>query len=138
MKDHKPTNLGEVRQLLGLIGYHRRQIQDFAALAHPLTELLKTGGKDPGEKSTSKRPVTWLVEHQEALNKLIDIICTQPILAYPDYSEKFFVHTDASGRGLGCILYQVQGGEKRVISYGSRSLLPAEKNYTALSLNFLL
>ena len=137
LKDHKPTTLGEVRQLLGLVGYHRRQVQDFATLAHPLTELLKTGGKDPGEKNTSKRPVTWLVEHQEALDKLIDAISSQPILAYPDYSEKFFVHTDASGRGLGCILYQVQGGEKRVISYGSRSLLPAEKNYHSTKLEFL-
>ena len=137
LKGHKPTTLGEVRQLLGLVGYHRRQVQDFAALAHPLTELLKTGGKNPGEKSMSKRPVTWLSEHQEALNKLIDAVTTQPILAYPDYNEKFFVHTDASCRGLGCILYQIQGGEKRVISYGSRSLLPAEKNYHSTKLEFL-
>ena len=54
LKGHKPATLGEVRQLLGLVGYHRRQIQDFAAIAHPLTELLKTGAKDPGEKSTSR------------------------------------------------------------------------------------
>ena len=137
LKDHKPTTLGEVRQLLGLVGYHRRQIQDFAAISHPLTELLKTGAKDVGEKSTSKRPVNWLDEHQEALDRLIDAISSQPIMAYPDYNEKFFVHTDASGRGLGCILYQIQEGEKRVISYGSRSLLPAEKNYHSTKLEFL-
>ena len=137
LRGHVPKNLGEVRQLLGLVGYHRRQIQDFAAVAYPLTQLLKTGGKDPGEKSTSKRPVIWLTEHQIALEKLIDAICTQPILAYPDYNEEFFVHTDASGYGLGCILYQIQNGEKRVIAYGSRSLLPAEKNYHSTKLEFL-
>ena len=101
LRGHVPKNLGEVRQLLGLVGYHRRQIQDFAAVAYPLTQLLKTGGKDPGEKSTSKRPVIWLTEHQVALEKLIDAICTQPILAYPDYDEEFFVHTDAIVGWLG-------------------------------------
>ena len=137
LKNHKPTTLGEVRQLLGLVGYHRRQIQDFSSIAYPLTVLLKTGGKEPGEKNTSKREIKWLPKHQDALDMLIDAISSQPILAYPDYNEKFFVHTDASGRGLGCILYQVQGGEKRVISYGSRSLLPAEKNYHSTKLEFL-
>ena len=94
-----------MRQLLGLVGYHRRQVQDFATLAHPLTELLKTGGKDPGEKNTSKRPVMWLVEHQEALDKLIDAISSQPVLAYPDYSEKFFVHSGLLKSGL--FMYKV-------------------------------
>ena len=137
LKGHVPKTLGEVRQLLGLLGYHRRQIQDFASIAHPLTQLLKTGGKDPGEKNTSKRPIIWLAEHQAALEKLIDVISSQPILAYPDYDEEFFVHTDASGYGLGCILYQIQKGERRVIAYGSRSLLPAEKNYHSTKLEFL-
>ena len=41
------------------------------------------------------------------------------------------------GHGLGCILYQVQNGQKRVIAYGSRSLLPAEKNYHSTKLEFL-
>ena len=137
LKNHVPQTLGEVRQLLGLVGYHRRQIQDFARLAHPLTELLKTGGRESGEKNTSKRPVVWLEEHRVALGKLIDAISSQPILAYPDYNEKFFIHTDASGLGLGCILYQIQKGKMRVIAYGSRSLLPAEKNYHSTKLEFL-
>ena len=92
LKGHVPKTSGEVRQLLGLIGYHRRQIQDFATLAHTLMELLKTGAKDPGEKNTSKRPVSWLSEHQTALDQLNDAISLQPILAYPDYNEVFCTH----------------------------------------------
>ncbi len=133
LKDHVPTTLGEVRQLLGLVGYHRKQVQDFASIAKPLTELLKT----EGSSKSSTKIEEWKEEHRVALNKLIDAITSQPLLAYPDYDEEFFVHTDASGRGLGCILYQMQKGERRVIAYGSRSLLPAEKNYHSTKLEFL-
>ena len=33
-------NVGQVRQFLGLVSYHRRHIQDFARIAKPLTDLL--------------------------------------------------------------------------------------------------
>ena len=59
----------------------------------------------------------------------MDFLISAPILAYPDYDVLFILHTDASKDGLGAVLYQEQGGEERVIGYGSRSLTPAEKNY---------
>ncbi|KAI3361547.1 hypothetical protein L3Q82_013695 [Scortum barcoo] len=46
-----------------------------------------------------------------------------------DFELPFMLHTDASDKGLGAILYQSQGGKLRVIGYGSRTLTPAEKNY---------
>lgn len=39
------------------------------------------------------------------------------------------LHTNASERGLGAVLYQRQRGKLRVIAYGSRTLTPAEQNY---------
>ena len=36
-----PTTVRELRALLGLLGYYRRFIKDFATLAKPLTKLLK-------------------------------------------------------------------------------------------------
>ena len=50
-------------------------------------------------------------------------------MAFPDYNEPFIVHTDASCEGLGAVLYQRQQGKMHVISYGSRTLNLAEKNY---------
>ena len=71
------------------------------------------------------------------LDKLIDLITSPPILAYPDFEEDFFIHTDASGLGLGCILYQKQGGKDRVIAYGSRTLTAGEQNYHSSKLEFI-
>ena len=40
LKDFTPTTIGHVRHLLGLLGYHRRHVKNFARLAKPLTDLL--------------------------------------------------------------------------------------------------
>jgi hypothetical protein len=63
--------------------------------------------------------------------------CSPPILGYPNFTQPFELHTDASGRGLGAILYQEQEGHKRFIAYASRGLTKSEHHYTAHRLEFL-
>ena len=147
LKNMVPSNVGQVRQLLGLVGYHWRHIQDFASIAKPLTDLLLDDGykknakiKNPakGNKGVpSSKPIEWNDEHQKSLNQLVDMVTSAPILAYPDYTQRFFVHTDASGIGLGAILYQEKDGLVRVLGYGSRTLKPAEKKYHSTKLETL-
>lgn len=57
------------------------------------------------------------------------MLANPPILAYPDFEWQFVLHTDASDKGLGAVLYQSQNGKLRVIGYGLRTLTPAERNY---------
>ena len=144
LKNRKIETVGEVRQLLGLLSYHRRHVQDFAKLAKPLTDLLLV--KDEGAETKiktnkgsvhSKQKIQWGALHQAALEKLIDLVSNPPILAYPDYTSEFFLHTDASAAGLGAILYQKQSKDTRVIAYASRTLKPSEKNYHSSKLEFL-
>ena len=142
LKSSKPATVGEVRKLLGLLGYYRRYIKGFSKIAEPLFKLLqvtpttqgkpacgkgkteKTGGSVP-----SSKPIVWLKHHQEALEARLDHLTRPPILGYPDYNQPFILHTDASQKGLGAVLYQKQDGKLRVMGYGSRSLSQAEKNY---------
>ena len=46
LNDSKPSTVGKVRRLLGLLGYYRRYIQNFARIAHPLFQLLQTVSED--------------------------------------------------------------------------------------------
>ena len=45
LKSFVPRSIGDVRHLLGLLGYHRRHIQDYSRRAKPLTNLLKSHEK---------------------------------------------------------------------------------------------
>ena len=144
LRDTKPKNVGEVRKLTGLLIYYRRYIQHFSRIAKPLYDLLKEpvrkgqpprksqrdrskSAKQRGQVST-REPVNWPSKHQAALEKLISAITNPPVMAYPDYTKPFILHTDVSERGLGAALYQKQDGQIRVIAYGSRTLTPAERN----------
>lgn len=146
LKEREPKNVGEVRALLGFLGYYRSFIQDFSRIARPLFKLQESpveSGEQPvtsrPTKTTpknnktgqlpSRTPVQWTSEHSAVVSRLVDMLTNPPILAYPDFNLPFVLHTDASNDGLGAVLYQEQGSKLRVIAYGSRTLTPAEKNY---------
>ena len=144
-KESQPKTVGEVRKLTGLLSYYRRYIKSFSRIAKPLYDLLKgpdekgqhpfraqrEKGKPARHRSqpSSREPVMWTSECQEALEQLITAIINPPVMAYPDYAQPFTLHTDGSEQGLGTALYQRQGGKLRVIAFGSRTLTAAERNY---------
>ena len=66
--------------------------------------------------------IKWDPESQEAFDKLKELCTTTPILAYVDFGKPFKLHTNTSVLGLGAVLYQVQDGVEKVISYASGSL----------------
>src|SRR5437016_12020899 len=59
------------------------------------------------------------------------LICNNlTCVSYPDFERPFTIYTDSSGFGLGAVLSQLQSdGKEHVISYASRSMNKAEKNY---------
>jgi hypothetical protein len=52
-------------------------------------------------------------------------LTSAPVLALPSGTEGFVIYTDASKRGLGCVLMQ----HGRVIAYASRQLKSHDVNY---------
>ena len=135
-----PKNTQDVRKFLGFTGYYRRFIRDYAAIARPLNDLLvghSTNLKNKRKYKTKQTPFTWGESQQNSFDMIISKLTNPPILAYADYSKPFKLHTDASGSGLGAVLYQSQDGKDRVVAYASRSLKPSERNYPAHKLEFL-
>ena len=131
----QPTTVTEVRSFLGFVSYYRRFIPNFSKVAKPLNQLLQNLEGTPRQKKKFK--VYWGPEQQEAFETLQKLCTESPILAYADFKAPFVLHTDASGDGLGAVLYQVQDGQKRVIAYASRSLSKSERNYPVHKLEFL-
>ena len=144
LQDKPPRTIGELRKLLGLVGYYRKYIPGFAKVAKPLTDLLRTDGTEKPSGNQRKRApnnarggqlpsstqIQWKDTHQASLESLIQALTSPPILAYPDFTCQFILHTDASKDGLGAVLYQEdEDGVLRVIGYGSRSLTQAERSY---------
>lgn len=117
-----PKNPKNIKQFLGLVGYYRRFIRNFAMIAKPLTNLLK---KD--------QPFNWTEETQQAFENLRDKICEQPVLIAPNFEQEFILTTDASGYAVGGVLSQGEVGKDRPVAYVSRALTPAEINYCTFS-----
>ena len=130
----QPTTVTEVRSFLGFESYYRRFISNFSKVLKPLNRLLQNLEGTPSQKKRFK--VYWGLE-QQALVTLQKLCMESPILAYADLKAPFVLHTDASGDGLGAVLYQVQNGQKKVIAYASRSLYKSERNYPVHKLEFL-
>ena len=140
LKDLGPRTVGEVRRLLGLLSYYRRYVKNFAKIVYPVNQLLKVangGEKTKKGQAASRQHVEWTTECQLAAERVIDVITSEPMMAYPNFELPFVVHTDASSAGLGAVLYQKQGTVMKVIGYASRTLLPAERNYHSSKLEFL-
>lgn len=68
---------------------------------------------------------------------LKETLCKNPVLQSPDFEKHFTVQTDASGVGLGAVLLQGEGVDKKPVAYISRKLFPRETRYAAIELECL-
>ena len=119
-----PKTKKDVRAFLGLAGYYRRFIPNFALVAVPLTDLTKKAA-----------PVTveWSKSCEQSFNELKKSLCSAPVLASPDFDREFVLQTDASDRGIGAVLSQFdEQGQEHPIAYFSKKLLPREERYSTV------
>ena len=64
---------------------------------------------------------------KKAFEKLKELCSKTPVLAYPDYRQKFKLYTNASESGLGTVLTQIKEDNlERPIAYASRTLSKSE------------
>lgn len=120
LKWEPSRTVSEVRSFLGLFGYYRRFVKDFSTIAKPLTILLK--------KNAS---FYWDEKCQQGFRELQMRLIIAPILILPSENGKYKVYTDASKRGLGCVLIQTG----KVIAYAFWQLRLHEVNYPAHDLD---
>lgn len=113
----------ELRSFLGLAGWYRRFVPQFATIAVPLTALTE---------KEKRNPVIWTEDCETAFKTLQTCLCSSPVLKSPDFSQRFLVQTVASAVGLGAVLAQGAPGEEQPVLYLSRKLLPRATRYSTV------
>ncbi|KAA0047628.1 ty3-gypsy retrotransposon protein [Cucumis melo var. makuwa] len=93
--EHEEHLLNEVRSFLGLAGYYQRFVEDFSRIATPFTQLTRKEALFVWSKTCENR-------FQNLKQKLV----TAPVLTVLDGSGSFVIYSDASKKGLGCVLMQ--------------------------------
>src|SRR5215204_6039437 len=95
-------------------------MQNMAKIAEPLYQLQR-----------KNVPFIWTKERQQAFDTIKQLLTTTPVLAHPDFTKSFILHTDASINALGAVLAQLDDdGNERVIAYAYQTTNKHERNYT--------
>lgn len=121
-----PKTVKNIRQFLGLTGYFRKFVKDYAAIVKPLTLLTR---KDCVWK--------WGEQEDSAFKNLKARLTERPILALYDANARTEVHTDASQMGIAGILLQEHEAQLRPVAYYSRHTNNAETRYHSYELETL-
>lgn len=117
-----PKTPREIKSFLGLVGYYRKFIKNFAKITKPLTQCLKKNTK-----------IVHTKEFIESINLCKNVLTSEPVLTYPDFTKTFELTTDASNYAIGAILSQ----NNHPICYASRTLNSAEINYSTIEKELL-
>nr|AAA28600.1 reverse transcriptase endonuclease [Drosophila virilis] len=122
----EPKNVYSVRSFLGLANYYRVFIKDFAAIARPISDILKGENGSVSRHVSKKIPVEFNEVQRDAFHRLRSILASEDVmLMYPNFQKPFDLTTDASASGIGAVLSQ----GNRPITMISRALKQAEQNY---------
>ena len=114
-KIDEPTNVTELKSFLGMVVYFAKLLPQLPERAAPLNELLKKG-----------IPWNWTYGKSAAFNDLQDDLMSMSVLMHFDPSMPLGLACDASGSGIGAVLFHIlPSGEERPIAYASKSLTPA-------------
>jgi transposase InsO family protein len=118
-----PRSVKHVRQFLGLSGYFRKFVQNYASVVEPLTRLLKRDFQ-----------WCWGGEQQAAFEQVKLMLTSRPVLAIFDPTLPTELHTDASSSAVAAILLQIHDGVQRVVAYFSKQTTVDQRQYHSYEL----
>lgn len=115
-----PKTPKQLKSFLGLLGFYRKFIKNFAKIVKPMTVLLKKDKViDPQDP-----------EYVNCFNSCKILLTNDPILQYPNFEIPFVLTTDASDYALGAVLSQGPIGRDLPVAYASRTLNEHEIHYS--------
>ena len=113
----RPTDVQGVQRLLGVVNYLSKFAPQLSTMCEPLRRLTDKNSE-----------FDWLPKHEEALDRVKQLITQAPVLQFYDSSKDVTIECDSSDVGLGAAL--LQNGHP--VAYVSRALTQTERNYAQI------
>ena len=118
----QPTNVTQLKSFLGMLQYYARFLPHLSSELQPLYELLQ-----------DDTPWNWTEACTVAFESAKDALISADVLTHYDVTKPLKVECDASPFGVGAVLTHVMdNGDERPVAFASRTLDPAEQNYSQL------
>ncbi|XP_043200519.1 uncharacterized protein K02A2.6-like isoform X3 [Amphibalanus amphitrite] len=119
----EPASLQELRAFLGLVQYYSRFLPRLSTVAAPMYELEKKDVK-----------WAWGERQKVSFQETKDLLAVAPVLVHYQQDKPLVLTADASPYGVAAVLSHPdpQTGADQPIAFASRSLTPAERNYSQL------
>ena len=118
----RPSYRKMAMRFLGLAGYYRKFVANFAEVVAPLTNLLQKDVK-----------FSWDEKCQKAFERVKNMLTNSPILQAPDFSTPFKLAVDASDIGIGGVLLQDDmDGIEHPVAYFSKKLNKYQRKYSTI------
>ena len=114
-----PSNLNELLSLIGLVTYYSKFVHRFSDIMCPLYELTK-----------KNVPFVWGKRQDVAYKAIKAAISKSELLTCFTGKSKLVVEVDASPKGVGAVLLQLENGVERPLMFASKKLTCAESNYS--------
>lgn len=118
----RPKSAKELKRFLGLTGYYRSHVPNYAVVAAPLYPLV----------NKSKSAFHWDGRHESAFERLKAALSNHVRRTLPDFSLPFVVRTDASMDGIGCLLVQETEKGEQIIECASKKFGKTQQRYPVI------
>ena len=119
----RPSTKKQVRSFMGLAGYYRDFIPNFAAIAARLSDLTRKGQPNKFE---------WGDAQEKTYQTIKSYLTSELIVHLPDPAKTYFFLTDASNNGIGAVLMQTHDEKLFPVCYASKKLSSTERNYSTI------
>lgn len=117
-----PTNFTQLRSFMGLVNFYSNFVVNMSDILKPLYNLLKKNIE-----------WCWTDKCHQAFIRIKKVLSSSPVLAHYNPNSPLVLSVDSSQYGLGAVLTQKHiDGTERLVSCASRTLAPAELNYSQL------
>ena len=116
-----PTNVDQLRSLLGLCNYYSRFIPKYSTVLAPLYKLLRKGSK-----------FVWETEQKNAFRTIKELFQKENVLKTFNPNLETSIQVDASNYGIGGVLQQKHNNDWKPVHFISRTLNDCETRYATI------